>query len=254
MIAAIDTTAAPAAEEEQYGRMAEGLVAASRHFAAASTGAFVIDEPGVSIDVFPTEPDRTIYNNALFDRGLATDARRAALDAMEAVYLQAGVDGYAAWAHETDRPLIDDLLVRGYRLSESTRAMAIGLGELTAPRPVLDVICIDWLEHLRLIEAPEGLLARFDTRPFHLYAARLDGRPVATAIAFYHDGDCGIYNVGTLPRARRQGLATGLTAHVLHEAKARGCMSASLQATPMAESIYASVGFRSLGRIHEYVQ
>ena len=254
MVATIETSAVSVNEDELYERMAAGLVAASRHFAAASPAAFVLDEPGVSIDVFTTQPDRTIYNNALFDRGLSTAARDAAIAAMEAAYARAGVEGYAAWAHESDPRLIDDLLGCGYHLSESTRAMAMRLDEPTTPRRELDVIGIDWPEHVRLIEAPEGLLAGFDTDCFHLYAARVDRRPVATAIAFDHEGDCGIYNVGTLPEARRQGLATALTTHVLHEAKARGCTTASLQATPMAESIYASVGFRSLGLINEYVR
>jgi ribosomal protein S18 acetylase RimI-like enzyme len=253
MSGAIETATTSVDEGELYRRMAAGLVAASRHFAAASPGAYVLDEPGVSLDVFPTPPDRGIYNNALFERGLGASARREAIDATEVAYGRAGVERYAAWVHESDAPLIDDLLARGYRLNESTRAMAMRLDELPAARPAVDVIRIDWPEHLRLIEAPEGLLARLDTRHFHLYAARLDGRPSASAIALDHEGDCGIYNVGTLPDARRRGLATALTAHVLHEAKARGCTTASLQATPMAEPVYASVGFTSLGVIHEYV-
>jgi ribosomal protein S18 acetylase RimI-like enzyme len=238
--------------DELYRRMAAGLRAASRHFAAASPGAFVQDEPGTSIAVFPTPPDRSIYNSALFERGLSAADRRAAIDATEAAYARAGIEGYAAWVHDSDTPLIDDLLARGYRLTEANRAMSVRLDDVTAPPPELDVVRIDWSEHLRIIEAPEGLLRRFDTRIFRVYAARLDGRPVATAIAFDHDGDCGIYNVGTVSHARRRGLATALTAHVLHEAKARGCTTASLQATPVAESVYAAVGFRDLGQIQEY--
>jgi ribosomal protein S18 acetylase RimI-like enzyme len=253
MTTALDAPAASADADGLYGRMAAGLVAASRYFAAGSTGAFVLDEPGVSMDVFPTPPDRDVYNNALFERGLGAAARRAAIDATETAYGRAGIEGYAAWVHESDGPLIEDLLARGYRLSESTRAMAVRLDELPPSRPEVDVVRIGWPEHLRLIDAPEGLLARLDVRPFHLYAARLDGRASASAIAFDHEGDCGIYNVGTLPEARRRGLATALTAHVLHEAKVRGCTTASLQATPMAESVYGAVGFRSLGLVHEYV-
>jgi ribosomal protein S18 acetylase RimI-like enzyme len=83
--------------------------------------------------------------------------------------------------------------------------------------------------------------------------ARLDGAAVATALAFDHGGDCGIYNVGTLERARRRGLGSAVTAFHLHDARARGCQTASLQATPMAERLYAAVGFRDLGRILEYV-
>ena len=58
-------------------------------------------------------------------------------------------------------------------------------------------------------------------------------------LAFDHDheGDCGIYNVATLAPARRRGLAAGLTARLLQAAKARGCTSASLQSTPIAERV-----------------
>jgi len=37
------------------------------------------------------------------------------------------------------------------------------------------------------------------------------------------------------------------------DALARGCRTASLQSTQMAERVYAAVGFRDLGRILEYV-
>jgi hypothetical protein len=41
-------------------------------------------------------------------------------------------------------------------------------------------------------------------------------------------------------------------AALLHDARDRGCETASLQSTPMAERVYAAVGFRDLGRILEY--
>ena len=66
------------------------------------------------------------------------------------------------------------------------------------------------------------------------------------------DGDCGIFNVGTVERMRRRGLATALTARILHDARARGCVTATLQSTPEAEGVYAAAGFRDLGRILEY--
>jgi hypothetical protein len=43
-----------------------------------------------------------------------------------------------------------------------------------------------------------------------------------------------------------------LTARLVHDAAARGCSTASLQSTEIAERIYAAVGFRDLGRILEY--
>jgi ribosomal protein S18 acetylase RimI-like enzyme len=72
-------------------------------------------------------------------------------------------------------------------------------------------------------------------------------------MAYDLDGDCGVYNVATLPHARRRGLGTALTALVLHDARARGCRTASLQSTPMAERVYAAAGFRDLGGFIEYV-
>jgi GNAT superfamily N-acetyltransferase len=82
-----------------------------------------------------------------------------------------------------------------------------------------------------------------------LVRATLD---VAAALAYDFGTDCGIYNVGTVDWARRRGLGTAVTAGQLHEALARGCQIASLQSTPMAERMYAAVGFRDLGRILEY--
>jgi predicted GNAT family acetyltransferase len=48
-------------------------------------------------------------------------------------------------------------------------------------------------------------------------------------------------------------VATDLTALLLHDALARGCQTASLQSTPIAERVYTTVGFRDLGRILEYM-
>ena len=100
---------------------------------------------------------------------------------------------------------------------------------------------------------PAGLLSGADPSAFHTLVARRAGGSVATAIAFDHDGDCGIYNMSTLEAARRRGLGTALTARHVHDAADRGCSTASLQSTPMAERVYAAVGFRDLGRFLEYV-
>jgi len=101
--------------------------------------------------------------------------------------------------------------------------------------------------------AQQAFVCGADHAAFHVLIARLGGENVATAMAFDRAGDCGIYNVTTLERARRRGLDTALTAVHLHDALARGCQTASLQSTGMAERVYAAVGFRDLGRILEYV-
>jgi ribosomal protein S18 acetylase RimI-like enzyme len=189
----------------------------------------------------------------VLSRGLSGLDRTDALEAMEAAYATASVDRFAAWVHEDDRPMQRDLEQRGYRIDTTTRAMGMVLDELRLPRPLIELAPPEWHEHLRLIQVPPGFLAKADPAAYRVAIGRLDGESVATAISFDLDGDCGIYNVGTLEHARRHGLATGVTTALLRDALARGCATASLQATPMAERLYAAVGFRDLGRFLEYV-
>ena len=107
---------------------------------------------------------------------------------------------------------------------------------------------------LRVAELPAQQLVAGDHAAYHILVARLASDNVATAIAFDLDTDCGIYNLGTREHARRRGLGTAVTVAHLYEALDRGCHSASLQSTPMAERLYAAIGFRHLGRILEYVR
>ena len=172
---------------------------------------------------------------------------------MEAAYAAAGVGRFAAWVHESDEAMRADLEQRGYTLDTSTRAMAMPLDDIRLPRPDVELAPPDWLEHLRFAGVPPNFLRGADPHAYHILIARLGGENVATAMAFDHGGDCGIYNTGTLEHARRRGLATALTALHVHDARARGCQTASLQSTEMAERVYAAVGFRDLGRILEYV-
>ena len=172
---------------------------------------------------------------------------------MEAAYAAAGVGRFAAWVHESDRAMRSELERRGYSLDSSTRAMAMALDEIILPRPEIQLGPPDWFEHLRIVGVPSDFLGRADHGAYHVLVARLDGENVATAMAYDHEGDCGLYNLGTLPHARRQGLGTALTALHVHDALARGCETASLQSTPMAEHIYAAVGFHDLGLMLEYV-
>jgi ribosomal protein S18 acetylase RimI-like enzyme len=240
-------------DDDLYLRGARTLVAAWAAYARGSRGAAVVRFPGVATAVFPSDPERAVYNNALLERDLAPSARAAALDAIEAAYAAAGVTRFAAWVHESDAALRADVEARGYRLDETTRAMGMALSALQVPRPQVELAPPDWSEYLRLLGLPPGFLREADQRAFHVLVARLDGESVATAMAFDRGGDCGIYNVSTLERARRRGLGTALTALHAHDAAARGCRTASLQSTEAARRVYAAVGFRDLGRILEYV-
>jgi GNAT superfamily N-acetyltransferase len=236
-----------------YLRGAETLVASWEEYARAATGAALRRSPGVAAAVFCTEPERSVYNNALLERELVTGERAGALDAMEVAYAAAGVTRFAAWVHESDVAMRRDLERRGYTLDQSTRAMGMDLADLRMPRPDMKLGTLDWAEYLRVFDLPPGLLSGGDHAAFHLLVAQAGGENVATAMAYDFDTDCGIYNVATLEAARRRGLATALTTIQAYDAIERGCTTASLQSTRMAEGVYASVGFRDLGRMLEYV-
>jgi GNAT superfamily N-acetyltransferase len=239
--------------EELYDRLAATLVASWAAYAAGSPDASIEPVPGAAAAVFPSGPQRAVYNNALLDRGLDRSAAAEAASAIARVYADAGVERYAVWAHESDLPAIAALAQDGLHVDMTTRAMATSLAEITIPRPELELAPPDWREHLRIAQAPEDLLAGVDPAAFDLLVARLDGRIAATALAFDHDGDRGMFNLGTLPDARRRGLGTALTALLLNRALELGCTTASVQCSEMAEGIFTAAGFRDLGRLIEYV-
>jgi ribosomal protein S18 acetylase RimI-like enzyme len=239
--------------DDLYLRGAKTLLASWEEYARGATGAAMRRWPGVATAIFPNEPERAVYNNALLERDLAAGERAEAIAAMEAAYAAAGVTRFAAWVHERDQAMRGDLERHGYRVDEWTRAMGMALDDIRVPRPQIELGPPDWSEYLRIIGVPPGFLRGANHATFHVLVARLDGENVATAIAFDLHGDCGIYNLTTLEHARKLGLGTALTALQVHDALARGCETASLQSTEMAERIYAAVGFRDLGRILEYV-
>ena len=243
-------------DDELYIRGSETLLASWAQYARGSTGAALQRLSGVAAAVFPKDPERAVYNNALLDRDLGRTERAAAVDAMAAAYGSAGIERYAAWVHECDEGMRAELSSRGYTVEESTRAMGMSLDDISRARPEVELEPLDWtayLEYLQIVGVPAGLLSGADPRAFHTLVARVAGENVATAIAFDHEGDCGVFNMSTLEAARRRGLGSALTARHVHDAAERGCSTASLQSTSMAERVYAAVGFRDLGRILEYV-
>jgi GNAT superfamily N-acetyltransferase len=246
----------PATDDDLYARGAATLLASWEVYARGTTRGALERLDGVVTAVFPSGPEREVYNNALLDGNLGPAERNAAIGSMEAAYAAAAVDRYAAWVHESDEGMRRELSRRGYTVKESTRAMGMSVGGIPPVPPNVEIGPLDWvdyLEYLRIAGAPPGLLRGADPRALHILAARFGRETAATAIAFDHEGDCGVFNMFTLEPARRRGLGTALTVRHVHDAVARGCATASLQSSPMAERVYAAAGFHDLGRFLEYV-
>ena len=243
-------------DADLYARGAATLVASWEAYAQGAADAVVERHPGAVVGAFPREPQRGVYNNALLDRGLPATATEDAIDAVEAAYASHGIDRYAIWIHEDERTARAAVERRPYAFDSATRAMGMALADLRVPEPDLDVAPGAWSDYVAFMVRdglPGGLLTGIDASGWRVALGRADGEVATAGIAFDHYGDCGIYNVGTLDRARRRGLGTAVTARLACEARDRDCTTASLQSTAIAERVYARVGFRDLGRHLEYV-
>lgn len=166
-------------DRDLYDRGAATLLAAWAACATVAVGAALLRRPGVSAAVFPSGSERDVYNNPLLGRDLPGGE----------AYAAAGVTAFAAWTHESDRPLVRDLERRGYRLAESTRAMGMALNGLgdAAPETGVDLAEPAWPDHVRLIGLAAGFLGAGPPGS-HVLVARHDGADAATGLAFDHDG------------------------------------------------------------------
>jgi ribosomal protein S18 acetylase RimI-like enzyme len=240
-------------DDSLYERMLTTLVGSWTRIAEGTPRAEVVQVGGGVVAVFPAGPERLFYNNAVLTRGLDAEQVRHVAAEIVARYQAAGVDRYAVWAHESDEAGNADMTDRGFHVDITTRAMAMSLDEIAVPFPDIEMGPSDWDEYLRVTEIPEGTLAGVDRGAFHVLVARVHGENVAAGMAYDHEGDCGVFNLGTLNYARRRGVGTALTALHLYRARERGCTTASLQSTKEAQGVYSAVGFRDLGRFIEYV-
>jgi GNAT superfamily N-acetyltransferase len=79
-----------------------------------------------------------------------------------------------------------------------------------------------------------------------LFVGRLDGEPVGTSIAIRSRDASGVYNVGTVPGARRRGVGSAVTWAAVGAGRSWGCDTVVLQSSVAGLSMYADMGFRTV--------
>ena len=84
---------------------------------------------------------------------------------------------------------------------------------------------------------------------FQLFVGRLNGRPIATSMAFTTHKTCGIYLVATSPKYQGQGIGSDMTLKAMNAGQRAECEKAVLQATQKGYKVYLNLGFEDCGEI-----
>ena len=104
----------------------------------------------------------------------------------------------------------------------------------------------EWLRALMpisLIERPEVAV----------YVGYTDGEPVTTGLGLRTGRTIGVYNIATVPSARKRGYGAAMTSRIAADGAAAGCDVAILQASDMGRPIYEWLGYRTVVRYMGYV-
>jgi len=221
---------------------------------AESCGGGVWERRGVTAAVIPAAADRSVFNSVLYR---SPDELLASLDELAEVYADAGVNAWTVWVPESENETSAGLEAVGHKLDATPRAMAMSVEELREP-PASEEIEIeerlDLAELARLNEVAYGYppgdfdpLANSVLPGFHLHFAHLDGKAVSCAGIWDHGSDGVLSWVATLPEARGRGISARLCAHALAEARGRGALTSTLQATRLGYPVYARLGYRDVG-------
>ena len=120
-------------EAELSDRGTATLVASWQEYAGEAVGATLRRLPASRagrLRMGPSAPSTTTPSSTA---NLTVAEWATAIEAMEDAYASAGITRYAAWVREHDEAMRDDLMRRGYTLSDSSLAMGMALDDIGLP-------------------------------------------------------------------------------------------------------------------------
>jgi ribosomal protein S18 acetylase RimI-like enzyme len=239
-------------DAELRRRLWEGFASLQTLLGGSARQGWVLRREGLLASIVPSAPDSPALNAAV-----ALDARSILrhLPELEITYGDAGVRRWAVWIDGGARDITHRLREQGMAVASASPGMGaviadLGLDLSTAnPRPNAGLRTVGRVNDLAygnfdgrlertLTPLPNGVLRG--------YRVDLNGRPASVALALHHESDCGVSFVATIPKARRQGLATQVMRQALQDARHNGCTTTTLQATEVGEHLYANLGYRRL--------
>lgn len=90
--------------------------------------------------------------------------------------------------------------------------------------------------------------------PMTHFVVREDGAAVACASLIVGGGAAGLYNVGTLERARGRGIGAWVSSAALEEGRRRGLAIGVLQASQLGYRVYQRLGFREVCVLNPWIR
>ena len=219
-----------------------------------------------------TPVQRPFLNNVLHTQLTPETADRAISDAL-AYFRSKDVTDVSWWVEPESQPadLAERLMAHGLTYTEGGPGMAADLLALheeggAPPDLIIEAVADKagfdlYIEALRrsyeLTDAhTNGMAELFGSLsldlPLRHYVGLLEGKPVAASQLFLGTGVAGIYCVGTVPEARRQGIGAAMTLAALRDARALGYRVGILHSSAMGFPVYQRLGFRELCRMSKF--
>ncbi len=107
--------------------------------------------------------------------------------------------------------------------------------------------------HTRTIDRTARAVGFGPDVPWVRFVGTRDGQPVASSGLMLFGGLAGLYNVATVPEARRNGFGAAMTLEAIRFGRDAGYRVTALGASDMGRGVYERMGFREVCVVRQYV-